>query len=155
MHSRLVYLLHIFLAVLLFSAAAPAAANTLVLGDQILARLTVVIEGSDSISTSSDIVNLTPFTGAAETTPQGILNPELVVSSIVLDLPETAASLSFGAAAIPALLTLSAHYQWEPNDSVPMIASARPLTPPPESREVWVFVFTPGAGDVGSPPGSQ
>jgi len=104
-------------AALLF--AAPSGASTLALVEQVGAHLTVVILADDGFSSETSIGFFLPFVGVSQATPQGILNPELLVSTTVMDIPEMSVDLSFGSAQIPGRLTLAAHYEWAPNQPIP------------------------------------
>jgi hypothetical protein len=54
------------------------------------------------------------------------LDPELLVSSIIIELPETTVDLSFGSAEVPARLTMHAYYEWAPNnETIPLGGSER------------------------------
>lgn len=99
--------------------AIPSGATTLELEDQINPQLIVDVFADDGFTTSTDHLRLTPLLGGfVDVSVQGILDPAMTVFSIGIDVSETVADLSFGSAQIPALLTISAYYEWEPNRSV-------------------------------------
>lgn len=104
--------------------AVPANANTLVLADQSNAYLHVVVVASDGVSSDADDAYLAPFVGSVDATAQGVLDPELLVASIIIEVPETSVDFSFGSAQVPARLTVSAYYEWAPSDQAILLGGS-------------------------------